>query len=109
MGRGQIEADGSLLLVQRVQDAGQPAYVRKWQIRRVGPGRYTGTMSQASSVVTIEQVGNRYRFTFRMNGNMSVEQWLTPLPGGLSASSDMTVRKFGLTVARSTGVVRKLS
>jgi hypothetical protein len=107
-GRGQIEPDGSLVLVQRVQDAGQAPYIRKWQIRRIAPGRYSGTMSQANGPVTIEQVGNRYRFTFKMSGNMSVEQWLTPLTDGLSAASRMTVRKFGLTVASSTALVRKL-
>lgn len=109
IGRGQIERDGSLLLVQRVQDEGQRAYVRRWEIRRVAPGRYSGTMSQAIGPVTIEQVGDRYRFTFKMNGNLWVEQWLTPLPGGVSATSNMTVRKFGLTVASSTAMVRKVS
>lgn len=109
MGRGQIGADGSLVLVQRVQDEGQRPYLRRWQIRRIAPGRYSGTMSEASGPVTIDQIGNRYRFTFKMNGNMSVEQWLTPLPGGLSASSNMTVRKFGLTVAISTALIRKIS
>lgn len=109
LGRGQIRADGSLSLVQRVRDEDQPTYVRRWEIRRIGPGRYSGTMSQATGPVAIEQVGNRYRFTFKMKGNMSVEQWLTPEAGGLSATSNMTVRKFGLTVARSIAVIRKVS
>lgn len=109
IGRGQIEPDGSLLLVQRVEDEGRPAYLRRWEIRRVGPGRFTGSMSQATGPVLIQQVGNRYRFSFRMKGGMSVEQWLTPLPSGLSANSIMTVRKFGLAVASSTALVRKLS
>jgi hypothetical protein len=108
IGHGQLNADGSLVLVQRVQDQGQPPYLRRWEIRQTGPGRYSGTMSQAAGPVLIEQVGNRYRFTFRMKGDLSVEQWLTPLPGGASASSSMVVRKFGLQVATSTAVVKKL-
>ena len=109
IGRGEIKPDGSLVLVQRVQDEGKAPYLRRWEIRRVGAGRFVGTMSQASGPVAIEQVGNRYHFTFKMKGEMSVEQWLTPLPGGQSASSSMTVRKFGIAVASSTSVVRKTS
>lgn len=109
IGRGEIKRDGSLSLVQQVKDEGRPPYLRRWEIRQIGPGRFAGTMSEAEGPVLIEQVGNRYRFTFKMKGGMSVEQWLTPLAGGLSASSDTTVRKFGLAVASSTAVVRKLS
>lgn len=92
IGQGRIEPDGSLMLIQRVQDEGQPAYVRTWQIRRIVQGRFTGTMSQAIGPVTIQRVGDRFRFNFRMKGDISVEQWLTPMPGGLSASSDTTMR-----------------
>lgn len=40
---------------------------------------------------------------------MWVEEWLTPLADGRSATTDMTVRKFGMTVASAHGVVRKIS
>lgn len=109
IGRGQIEPDGSLLLVQRVEDEGRTPYLRRWEIRQTGAGQFQGSMSEATSPVAIQKVGARYRFTFKMKGNLSVEQWLTPLPGGLSASSNMTVRKFGLAVANSVAVVRKIS
>jgi hypothetical protein len=109
VGHGEIEPDGSLILVQRVEDEGRAPYLRRWEIRQTGAGRFQGSMSEATSPVAIQQVGARYRFTFKMKGNLSVEQWLAPLPGGLSASSNMTVRKFGLAVASSTAVVRKIS
>jgi hypothetical protein len=38
-----------------------------------------------------------------------VEQWLTPLTDGKSAKSSTRVRKFGLTVATSDSVIRKVS
>lgn len=107
IGHGQMRPDGSLVLVQRVQDEGRAPYLRQWEIRQIGPGRFAGTMSQASGPVAIVQVGDRYRFTFTMKGGMSVEQWLSPLPGGLSATSNMTVRKFGIAVASSTAIVKK--
>jgi hypothetical protein len=109
IGRGQIEPDGALSLVQRVEDEGRPPYVRRWLIRQIAPRRFAGTMSEAAGPVAVDEIGARFRFRFRMNGSVSVEQWLTPLPGGRTATSDMTVRKFGIAVASAQGVVRKIS
>lgn len=108
LGQGRIEADGSLSLVQRVEEAGKPARERRWRIRQVAPGRFSGTMSEASGPVTIEEVGGRYRFRFTMKGGASVEQWLTPLPGGRSARNSLTVRKLGVTVATGDGTITRL-
>ena len=108
IGRGAIKPDGSLYLVQRVEEDGRPPRDRRWQIRQVARGRFAGTMSEASGPVTIEEIGGRYRFRFKMKGGLSVEQWMTPLPGGRSARNKMTVRKLGVTVARSDGVIRKI-
>ena len=109
LGQGRIESDGSLTLVQRVEDEGQSPHERRWRVRELGPGRYTGTMSEASGPIEIQRIGDRYRFRFAMKGNLSVEQWLTPMPGGTSARSITKVRKFGMTVATSEGSVRKLT
>jgi hypothetical protein len=65
-------------------------------------------MSEATGPVSVEKVGERFRFRFKMKGNLAVEQWLMPLPDGRSARSKMSVRKLGLTVARSESVIRKL-
>ena len=108
IGRGTIRADGSLHLVQRVEDQGQPPRERRWHIRKVGPGRFSGTMTEAKGPVTIEEVNGRYRFSFKMKGNVSVEQWLTPMADGKSARSRLSIRKFGVTVGRSDGTIRKL-
>jgi hypothetical protein len=109
IGRGRIKPDGSLELVQHVEEEGRPAKDRRWHIRKVAPGRYTGTMSEAKGPVTIEEVGGRFRFRFKMAGNLAVEQLLTPLPGGRAASSKLTIKKLGVTVGRSEGTVRKLN
>ncbi len=108
VGRGVIESDGSLLLVQQVEDEGRPPRVRRWRIRQIGSGRYSGTMSEASGPVTIDEVGDSYRFRFKMNGNFAVEQWLIPLPGGMSARNSLKVRRFGMTVGTSDGTIRKV-
>lgn len=108
IGRGEI-SDGILHLVQRVQEDGKAPYDRNWRMRQVAPGRFAGTMSEARGPVTAQEVNGRYRFRFKMKGNVAIEQWLTPLPGGKSAISRVTIRKFGMTVGRSDGTIRKLS
>ena len=108
-GRGRIEPDGSLSLVQQVVDEGKPPRERRWRIRQVGAGHFAGTMSEATGPVTIDAVGDRYRFRFKMKGHLSVEQWLAPLAGGMAARNSMTVRKFGMTVGTGDGIIRKFA
>jgi hypothetical protein len=108
LGVGRIEPDGSLTLVQRVEDDGKPPHERRWRVREAGAGHWTATMSEAAGPVTIDQVGERFRFRFAMTGHLNVEQWLTPLAGAASALTVTKVRKFGMTVATTEGIVRKL-
>ena len=108
VGRGAIKPDGSLELVQRVEDEGKPSRERRWHIRKAGPRRYVGTMNEASGPVVIEEIGDRYRFRFKMKGNLAVEQWIMPNPGGKSGRNTVTIKKLGMTVAKSEGLIRKL-
>ena len=108
IGEGEIRADGTLDLVQRVEDQGELPRERRWRMRPVGPGRYTGTMSDAKGPVTVDEVGDRYRFRFRMEGNVAIEQWLIPMPDGRSARSVVTIRKYGIKVGSSNAIIRKL-
>ncbi|HEY7006772.1 MAG TPA: hypothetical protein VH392_09870 [Sphingomicrobium sp.] len=108
LGVGKILDDGSLALIQEVFGEGRAPERRSWKIRQLGPHRYGGTMSEAVGPVVVDEVKGRYRFKFRMKGNLAIEQWLTPVEGGDSARSNLTVRKFGIRVASSTGVVHRL-
>lgn len=106
IGEGEIK-DGVLHLVQRVYEDGKPPIERRWRMRQVAPGRFSGTMSEAKGPVTADEVNGRYRFRIKLKGNVSVEQWLTPMPGGKAAQSKLTIRKFGMVVGRSEGTIRK--
>ncbi len=108
-GVGRIEADGTLNLVQQVQESGQPSKERRWRIRQVAPNRFAGTMSEAVGPVEVEKVGPRFRFRFRMKGGLAVEQWLTPLADGMSAKSTLVVRKLGISVATGQALIRRLA
>lgn len=108
VGHGRIEADGSLILVQRVHDDGEPSRERRWKVRRAGAERFTAAMSEAVGPVQIDRIGESYRFRFKLKGNLSAEQWMTLLPGGRAARDTLKVRRLGITVATSTGIVRKV-
>ena len=108
IGMGRIEPDGSLLLVQQIFDEGKPPHQRRWRVHQAGTGRYIGAMSEAVGPVTIDKVGERYRFQFGMDGHLRVEQWLTPLAGGRLASSSASIRKFGMTVATVKITLRRV-
>jgi hypothetical protein len=108
VGVGRIERDGTLTLLQRVEDEGKAPHERRWKVRQIGPDRFAATMTQAMGPVSIDKVGERYRFRFRIKGNLNVEQWLTPLPGGRAARSLIKVRRLGMTVATTEGVIRKV-
>lgn len=108
IGQGQILPDGSLSLVQNVQDEARPPQTRSWRIRQIAHGRFGGTMSDAVGPVQVDEVGGKYRFRFRMKGNLAVEQWLIPMSGGNSAKSRTIVRKMGIKVATADGVIRRI-
>lgn len=107
IGVGQISSDGTLTLVQRIEDEGQLPKERRWKMRKVASGKYTGTMNEAKGPVTVDEVDGKYRFRFRMEGNVAVEQWLIPAPDGRSATSTLTIRKYGMTVGHSDAVIHK--
>jgi hypothetical protein len=65
-------------------------------------------MSEAVGPVLIDKVGGAYRFRFNLKDNLRGEQMLTPLPGGREAQSNLKVKKMGITVATTDGIVRKL-
>ena len=108
IGAGRIESDGSLTLVQRVEDEGKAPHERRWRVRRTSADQYLASMSDAVGPVTIDKVGDRYRFRFTLKGNLRAEQMLTPLPGGQSARNSLKVKRMGITVATTEGTIRKI-
>ena len=106
--RGRIEPDGTLVLVQNVEEAGKPARTRTWRIRETAPNRFAGTLSDASGPVRGQVRGNRLHLAYRIKGGLDADQWLTLGSGGRSADNRMTVRKFGLVVAKVRETIHKL-
>jgi len=109
VGRGRINSDGSLELLQHVREQGGRDFDRRWHIHQVAPRHLLGTMSEASGPVSVDKIGDRYRFRFTMNGKLSVEQWLTPQRDMMAAQTQLTVRRLGIAVVHSTGWIRRMN
>lgn len=107
-GNGHVEPDGTLVLDQQVAEQGKPERQRQWRIRAVSPGRYTGTLSDATGAVTGTAEGDTLRLAFPAKDGFQVEQVLTLSPDGRSADNLLVARRFGIAVARLRETIRRL-
>ena len=96
---GRVDKDGWLLLDQKVAVEGDPVRQRRWRLKQVAPGKYSGTLSDAKGPVKAEVRGQTVRIRYVMKGNIKVEQELTAVPGGRAVVNRGTFRKFGMKVA----------
>ena len=103
---GRVDGD-TIYLFQTIHEGDKPAREREWVIRQIAPGRYAGTLTDADSAVEGEVLGNRLHLTFTLDG-LAAEQWLTLSPDGRSAYNELTVRKFGIPVAKLAEEIRKV-
>ena len=96
---GRVDKDGSLVLDQKVAVEGDPLRQRRWRLKQVAPGKFSGTLSDAKGPVEAEVRGQTVRIRYVMKGNIKVEQELTAQPGGRAVINRGTFRKFGMKVA----------
>ena len=96
---GKPEANGSLTLTQRIAMQGDPPRTRVWRLKQIAPGRYAGSLTDASGPVETVAIGRAIRIRYPMKGGLMVEQWLTALPGGRAIDNRLTVTKWGMRVA----------
>ena len=96
---GRPEKNGSLTLIQRIAMQGESPRTRVWKLKQVAPGRYAGSLTDASGPVETVAIGRAIRIRYPMKGGLTVEQWLVALPGGRAIDNRMTVRKWGMRVA----------
>ncbi|HYC94115.1 MAG TPA: DUF3833 family protein [Sphingomicrobium sp.] len=96
---GRVDKDGWLVLDQKVAVEGDPVRQRRWRLKQIAPGKYSGTLSDAKGPVKAEVRGQTVRIRYVMKGNIKVEQELTAAPGGRAVINRGTFRKFGMKVA----------
>ncbi len=106
-GHGIVTPDGEIALDQDVRRGSAPPSHRTWHLRRVGEGRYAGTLSDAAGPVTGEVTGNLLHLAFPMKGGLRAQQWLYLQPGGQVLRNRMVVTKFGLPMASLDETIRR--
>ena len=77
-------------------------------MRQTGPGRWTGTLTDAAGPVTVVEKGNTGLIRYRMRNGAQVEQELRLLPGGRVLRNRLVVHKWGVRVAWVDETIRKL-
>ncbi len=107
-GDGEVEADGTLVLDQVVDQDGKAPNRREWRIRKAGAG-YTGTLKDDDTDGPIrgDVRGNRLHLAYKMKNGMAVQQWIYLQPGGHVALNRMRVTKLGVPVATLEETIRR--
>jgi hypothetical protein len=107
-GTGTLQPDGSLVLDQVVTEGDKPPRDRRWHLRRVAPGRYAGTLTDARGPVEGVVTGNRMQLRFVSNDGFRIRQSLTLAPDGRSVANRLVAKRFGITVAVLTERIARL-
>lgn len=108
VGRGRIERDGTLVIDQVVQQEGAEPRRRHWRLTRIGPTRFTGTITDVRGAVSGEIRGNVLHLSYRSVHGPSVEQQITLHPNGRTAHNRMVFRRFGIRMATVETTIRRL-
>jgi hypothetical protein len=104
---GEKQGD-TLILDQTIREGAKPPRVRRWIMRPVAPGRYTGTLTDAEGPVNVTVAGPRAAIRYRMRGGLDVDQLLTLQGDGGTLLNRLHVKKFGVRVAAVEETIRKL-
>ena len=96
---GTLAPDGTLTLVQQIEEGEKPPRTREWTLRETLTGRYVGTLTEAVGPVEAQAEGNRLSISYAMDGGFQVDQVLTLADDGQSAHNELRVTMLGATVA----------
>jgi len=105
---GTIDTDGTLILSQRIEEPSKPTRTREGRLSEVAPGRFAGTLSDATGPVTGGLEGDTLRLRYRIPGNLNIDQRITLAPDGRSARNRSTIRRMNLIVGTISETITKL-
>ena len=99
---------GDFVVIDTVHEGDKPVRTRKWVMREVAPGHFTGSLSDATSPVDVVVNGNTAVIQYVMKGGLHVRQEMDLLADGKTLANHAVVKKFGLRFASVEGKIRKL-
>jgi hypothetical protein len=100
--------DGRLLLTQRILIQDEPPRSRTFDLHRVAPGQWRGTLSDGSGPVTIVSQGNELHMRYPDGTGYAVNQFLYLRPDGRTAIDRTQVTSFGDDWAKIDATYRHL-
>jgi hypothetical protein len=104
---GHVDGN-TFVLVDTVHEGDKPVRTRKWVMHQIGPGRFGGTLTDATGPVDMIISGDTATVRYVMkDGGLSVVQQMQLKPDGTIANH-VDVKKLGLRFARVDGIIRKL-
>ncbi|MBA3669359.1 MAG: DUF3833 family protein [Sphingomonas sp.] len=106
--RGLRRADGAVVLDQRIAQFDKPDRLRRWVIRPAGPGRWSGSLTDAAGPVTIRAQGNAATIDFTAKDGVAIHQDLRLRADRNTLDNRLTATKWGVQVATLSEVIRKL-
>lgn len=105
---GGRNKEGEFVLIDTVLEEGKPARKRTWVMHPQGPGRFTGTLSDAKGPVNVVVDGGAATVTYEMKeGGLKIVQ-LLHLDRDGTLSNYVVAKKFGFKFAQVDGTIRKL-
>ena len=105
--RGRMGKDGWLTLDQHVVTQSDKPRDRRWKLRKVGDGHWTGTLTDAIGPVDAVADGGGVLIRYTMKGGLKVEQTLMPIAGRNALDNHLYVRKFGVRLAHLHEIISK--
>ena len=104
---GTAARDGALILTQTIREGDKPPRVRTWRMRKEPSGGYSGTRTDAVGPVRLTAENGAIRIRYRDKDNLDFDQRLVAT-SPRELRNRMTVKRFGVTVARIDETIRKL-
>jgi hypothetical protein len=106
---GGRNKEGEFVLIDTVREEGKPDRTRTWVMHPVGPGHFTGVLSDAIGPVDVAVRGDSATISYVMkDGHLKVVQDIQLQADGRTLSNHVIAKKFGLTFAHVDGIIRKL-
>lgn len=106
--RGTADGKGGMILEQKVYEAGNPVRNSRWILQPTSKSTLKGTVSNAPGPVSGRLSGNRLHLKYPMPGGLAAEQYMYLQPDRRTLLNRITVRKFGIVVARIEERMRKV-
>jgi hypothetical protein len=105
---GTPDGNGGLTLDQKVYETGKPVRISRWQLHPTSKTTLGGTMTNAAGPISGDLSGNRLHLKYIMKDGLAAEQFMYLQPDRRTLRNHMTVRKWGIVVARIDETIRKL-